>query len=416
MNERTILHVDLNNFYASVECSINPSIKDYPVAVGGNESERHGIILASNYHAKAFGIKTGSSIREAISICPDIIIVPPSFHIYSEISKRVREIFYKYSDKVEPFGIDEAWIDVTNSLLLYKSALNIAQLISQEIKDTFNLTVSIGISFNKIFSKLGSDYKKPDAITIITRENYKEIVWPLPVEDLMFVGKANKAKLNKLGIYTIGELANKNYDFLKINLGKMGEIIYYFANGFDNSEVAHKDDYTLPKSVGNSITTKVDINNLLEAKIVIFILSESIATRLKELDLMGSTISISYRDANLETLSRQVKLENPCDTTDLIAENAIMLLDDNYDFNIPLRSLGVAVSSLVSKFNNEQINFFYDNQKEYDKDIAIRNIKEKYGNDKIKRANSLVNKDIASFDPKGDHIIFPVGFKRDKNK
>ena len=235
--DRVILHCDMNSFYASVECLYNPSIRNKPVAVGGSVEKRNGIILAKNDVAKRFGVKTGDALWQARQKCPNLVIVPPDFKKYIKLSRLAVEIYNSYTNLVEGFGLDECWLDVTGSTHLFGSGEEIAEAIRQRVKTELGITCSIGVSFNKIFAKLGSDMKKPDAITVITKDNYKSTVWPLPVEDLLFVGRATKQKLNRYGIKTIGDLACSNLSFLETLLGKWGSYLWGYANGLDASTV-----------------------------------------------------------------------------------------------------------------------------------------------------------------------------------
>lgn len=229
---RTILHSDCNAFYASVECLINPRLQSYCVAVCGDVQARHGIILAKNQNAKEFGVKTGEPIWMAKKKCPQLVTVQADFARYLEFAKRVREIYLEYTDRVEPFGLDEAWLDVTGSARLFGSGKAIAEEIRRRVREEIGITVSIGVSFNKIFAKLGSDYQKPDAVTVISRDNFREIVWPLPSGELLYVGPATKKKLAAMGIYTIGDVARCRQELLRGNLGKWGDWLYTFANGW----------------------------------------------------------------------------------------------------------------------------------------------------------------------------------------
>ena len=291
--ERTILHVDINNCYASIECLHNPSLCGRPVAVGGNAQERHGIILAKNYQAKDFGVAVGQTLWEAKEKCPELVILPPNYDLYFKYSGYIREIFNMYTDMVEPFGIDEAWLDVSDSRLLFGGGSEIAEEIRSRVKRELGVTVSIGISFNKVFAKLGSDMKKPDAITVLSRNNYKQLAWPLPVENLLYVGSATKTKLYSKGIRTIGELAEAGPERLKKWLGKWGLTLYAFAHGDDISPVAKAGSERIIKSVGNSVTAPRDIQNSEQAKIIFFSLSESVAERLRGYALKGGKVHLS---------------------------------------------------------------------------------------------------------------------------
>lgn len=259
--ERTILHIDMNNFYASVECMLDPLLRNKPVAVCGNTEERHGIVLAKNYAAKAYGIKTGEANWEAKRKCPDLVIVPPHYEEYIKYSKLARQIYADYSDKIEPFGMDEVWLDATGTQRLFGNGECLASTIRERIKFELGLTVSVGVSFNKVFAKLASDMKKPDATTVLSADSWREKVWPLPVENLLGVGRATKIKMDRFNIKTIGDLAHADPELLVYRLKSRAQQLVNFANGIDHSTVLHK-DYVFPaKSIGHGITTLQDLEN-----------------------------------------------------------------------------------------------------------------------------------------------------------
>lgn len=263
--DRVIIHSDANCFYASVEMLYHPEFAGKPLAVGGDPEARHGIVLTANYIAKKHGVKTGIALWQARQACPDVIFVPPRMDLYLKFSSMLREIYGEYTDKIEPYGCDEAWLDVSDSSSLKGDGQKIAKEISARVKKELGITVSEGISWNKIYAKLGSDYKKPDAITEFNRENYKSLIWKLPVSDLLYVGRSTNRTLSKYGIHTIGDLACTDPDFLMKQLGKMGLVIHSFANGWDESPVA-PEGYSAPiKSIGNSMTTPRDLENDLDA-------------------------------------------------------------------------------------------------------------------------------------------------------
>ena len=278
------------------------------MAVSGNPEKRHGIILAKSEEAKKFGVKTGEAIWQAKKKCPQLITLPPNFSKYVEYSKSVKEIYYKYTDMVESFGLDEAWLDVTGSTRLFGNGYKIAQKIRNRIKKELDITVSIGVSYNKIFAKLGSDYKKPDAVTLINKSNYKHMVWSLPAEDLLYVGSATKKKLNSLGIFTIGQIANTPVDILKKNLGKWGQMLHSFANGNDTSTVALYGETSPVKSIGNSTTSPRDLKDITDVKIIMGVLADSVARRMREQGLSCMLVSITVRDNSLCSFTRQKKL------------------------------------------------------------------------------------------------------------
>lgn len=408
--EKTILHCDLNNFYASVEVMKNPSLKDKCVAVSGNPENRHGIILAKNENAKKFGIQTGEVIWQALQKCPDLILLPPHFHEYLYLSKLVKDIYKEYSDRVESFGLDEAWIDVSESIAIFGSGEKIAYEIKERVKDIYGLTLSIGVSFNKIYAKLGSDYKKPDAVTIFTKENYEEKIFPLPVEDLLFVGRATKRKLNEVGIMTIGDLANAPEYLIYNRLGKMGSIIHKFARGNDQSEVLLFDHSTKLKSVGNGITCKRDLMNIEDAKIVVYVLADSIATRLRRHRKKALCVRVHFRNNELFTFSRQKQLDYGSNLCEDIAKNALSLIEEHYNFEIPMRSISIATTNLYDEAEYHQLSFFSNYDKMDALERSIDKIRIKYGYRSIIRPLFLIDSDLSGFSPLEEHLIFPQNY------
>lgn len=410
-NDRVILHSDCNGFYASVECLHNPQLRDKPVAVSGDAENRHGIILAKNEIAKKYKVKTGEAIWQAKQKCPELVTVPPHFELYKRFSKMARRIYSDYTDRIENFGLDEAWLDITNGIESdgYKTALE----IKNRIKEELGITVSIGVSFNKIFAKFGSDYKKPDAITCITRENFKDIVWNSPTGDLLYVGKATKNKLNRIGIYTIGDIANTSPDILRKLLGKWGDLIYGFANGFDSSPVAHMNDNTEVKSIGNSTTTPRDMESFDDVKVVMYVLCDSVCRRLREQGFMAKTVGISIRDNELNSFTRQCTLENYTCLTKDITQSAFSLFKRSYKMQRPLRSIGVSVTDFVQNNIPHQINFLQNEEKliqneTLDKTLDV--LKKRFGNYIVQPAVLLNDRGLSSFNPKDDHVIHPVGY------
>ncbi len=355
MKERCILHVDMNNFFAAVECRGRDELRGLPVAVGGDQQARHGIILAKNYEAKKYGIRTGESIVEARRKCPRLVVLPPHYEEYVKISRAARAIYSDYTDRIEAFGIDECWLDVSDSAYLFGSGERIADEIRGRIKRELDVSVSVGVSFNKIFAKLGSDLKKPDATTVISRENFEEKVYPLAVEELLYVGRATKARLNLIGIYTIGELAYADPDLLSRCLGKNGLSLRNSARGWDSSPVMHKEaDYSV-KSVGNSTTAPRDIKTRREAEIVFAVLCESVAARLRAEGKKCTTVRISVRSNDLSWYSRQCKVE-PTYTEREIYRAAVGLYEREHESRA-VRSLGVCGADLCPE-SDDQISIF----------------------------------------------------------
>ena len=404
---RTILHSDLNNFYASVEVLKNPDLKGVPIAVCGSVEDRHGIVLAKNQIAKEYGVKTGEVLWQAKKKCPNLVNVPVDFPSYIAVSHKVREIYGRFTDRIEPFGIDECWLDVTESLKIFGSGEQIAEKIRKVIKEEIGVTVSVGVSYNKIFAKLGSDMKKPDAVTVITTENYKEKVWPLPVEDLLYVGHATKKKLNMVGIHTIGDLANTDEKFLTRMLGAWGKSLYTNANGFDLSPVVAQGEESTLKSIGNSMTDYKDLTCFDEVKTLLLLLSESVAARLRESGLgRAKTVKITVTDNKLQTFGKQVTLINPTKTAGEIASVAYNLFESLYKWENPVRGAGVSVSNFT--LGLEQLSFDFDGDKRKKQDLldtTVDKIRAKYGNTSLQRARILQDEKLAHTDIKGEHII-----------
>lgn len=413
MQERVILHSDINHCYAQIEEMRYPQLRKIPMAVGGHEEARHGIILAKNDLAKAFHIKTGESLREAYAKCPQLKIIHPDYEAYMYYTEQVKDIYREYTDKVESFGLDEAWIDLTQSVSLFGSGKEIAQKIQQRVWKELGLTVSIGVSYNKIFAKLGSDMRKPMGLVEITKENYQEVVWSLPIEDLFYVGRATKKKLHFYGIETIGELAKLPIGWMKDHLGKMGELIWWFANGEDVSEVALSAAKDPVKSVGNAITAPRDINTYEEAKIVYYVLVESVASRLRDDGLRGNVISISLRNKDLTWFSRQRKIAQGTNLAQEIMPVVLQLLQENYSFEQPLRTIGVTVSGIEEDGALTQLNLFVseeERQRQKQLEKSIDEIRNRFGFEKVRRCITLLTPELSSFNPKEDHVIHPVSF------
>lgn len=406
--ERQILHVDCNKFYASVECFLHPELKNKPVAVGGSEKSRHGIILTKNEIASKYGLTVGEPLWKAKQKCPELIIVPPNFPVYVEFSQRVRKILEDYTDLIEPFGLDECWIDVTGDY--FKSGIEIAEEIRVRVKKEIGITVSVGVSFNKIFAKLGSDYKKPDAITIITKDNYKDIVWNLPCDNLLMVGKATRKKLNYYGIYTIGDLANSDIDFLKGIFGKNAYMLQSYANGNDTSAVMHKNLSREIKSIGNSTTAPRDLINDDDIKIVFTALSESVARRMREHNLKGITLTISVRNSDLETFTRQCKIPCPTNVSSELTGFAMKLFKANYEWKKPVRSIGLSVTDfdyepiIQYDFNGNA----YHREKMEQLEKTIDKLKKRYGSFCIQKGTALLDIELSRFNPFEEHAMQPL--------
>lgn len=393
MFDRIILHVDLNNFYASVEQVLDPSLKGKAIAVCGDPDKRHGIVLAKSNLAKQSGVQTAEPIWQAKRKCPDLIVVPPHYSEYVKYSKMVREIYVKYTSQVESFGLDECWLDVTGSTNLFGSGLEIAERIRNEVKEvTGGLTVSIGVSFTKIFAKLGSDLKKPDAVSVISVDNYKKVAWNLSAKEMLYVGKSTYNKLKELNIHTIGDIANANKNMLIRVFGKSGEAMYNSANGFDDDYVKNYNIKHIPESIGNGTTTPQDITNRSDAKSVIYALCEMIGFRLREYGAVCEGVSISLRDVKLKHFSKQGHLDVATNSSDLIAKKALELLDNSYNFSkaFPLRTITVNTFKLSLGGDIVQSSLWNEvSEKKENLDKTIDRLRGKFGYNIVQRAVNI---------------------------
>ena len=354
---RSILHCDLNNFFASVEMLSRPELRNVPMAVSGDPNTRHGVILAKNQIAKKYGIYTPETVYSALKKCPNLVLVKPHYEEYVKYSKLVNDEYKKYTDRVEKFSIDEAFLDVTESIKIFGSPYEIAYKIKEEIKQKYNLTISVGVSFNKSLAKLGSDLKKPDAITVLDYENYKEKIYPLPVDMLIYVGKNTKNKLNKIGIKTIGDLAQSNkYRIIK-HLGKLGEQVYNYANGLDDDPVKYYYDKSQRKSVSKGITFSSDISEgkILEKELLK--ITSNVAFELRKMKLKASVISVTLKDSLFVSTSRQRKIDYS-NSFDEISKNVIDIFRDNYIEGVNIRYICVGASGLKSEDEDIQLNMF----------------------------------------------------------
>ncbi len=387
--DRTILHCDLNGFYAAVECIFRPELKDVPMAVAGNPENRHGIILAKNELAKKYKVQTAETIWQAKKKCPELVLVPPRHNEYERYSRLVNKIYEEFTDLVEPFGIDESWLDVTGVQHLFGNGVEIADKIRKTVRERLGLTISVGVSFNKVFAKLGSDYKKPDATTLITRDNYKQIVWPLPVSDLLYVGKSAKETLSKMYINTIGDLANSNRESIAKRLGKMGEMIHDYANGIDESPVRPAQERQSVKSVGNGLTFDHDLVGFEEIKFEVLGLADEVASRMRRYGVKCNVVSVTIKDPNFKSISRQKTLSSPTNITKEISDVSMEIIRSCWSDRAPIRTLTITGSNLTSgEHSVEQLTIFDDkdtfNKEKFEKiDNTVDKIREKYGKQSI---------------------------------
>lgn len=393
--DRVILHVDLNNFYASVECLHHPQLRDKPVAVGGDSQARHGIVLAKNELAKSCGVKTGEAIWQALEKCPPLVVVPPHFQQYLRFSRMARNIYLDYTDQMEPFGIDECWLDITGTLSAEKQGNRIAtgeaiaHQIRRRVREEMGVTVSVGVSFNKIFAKLGSDLKKPDAVTVISADNFRQQIWSLPVRELLYVGPATGRKLSGLGVNTIGDLATLSPQLLHSQLGKWGDMLWRYANGYDRSPVTRVGEESVIKSVGNSITAYRDLENEEDVRMILCVLCESVASRMRSHGLMGRTLSLSVRDNRLYSFERQMVLQRNTWSAEEMMRYSFQLFCRHWKWERPIRSLGVRMSELCGSDAPDQICLFTDYrqlQRQESIEKTVEQLRRRFGPHCIDRA------------------------------
>lgn len=356
--DRVILHCDMNSFYASVELLDHPQLATKPVAVCGNPNSRHGIILAKNELAKRCGVVTAETIWQAKSKCPDLEFLKPHHDKYKYYSDKINAIYDTYTDMVEPFSIDESWLDVTGSINLFGSGKEIADSIRHQVKKQLGLTLSAGVSYNKIFAKMGSEYKKPDATTEITRENFRELLWPLPSRELFFVGSVTADKLKKVGILTIGDIAKANLDFLISLLGKSGRQLYDYANGFDTSPVCLSCERQKIKSVGNGITFRRNLETQEDIRTSVIALSDTVAGRLRKYNMKCQGVKVDIKDPFFKTISRQKQLFVPTNLADEILRTSLELINTSWPATNPIRMLTITGINLCDENTSEQLSLF----------------------------------------------------------
>lgn len=389
MGNRVILHSDMNCFYASVEMMLNPSLRGKPVAVCGSTEDRHGIVLAKSQLAKQAGVKTGMVNWEAKRCCPGLIVVPPQYDQYLKYSKLARVIYGRFTDQVEPYGMDECWLDVTGSGYAGGNGMEIAEKIRRTVREELGLTVSIGVSFNKIFAKLGSDLKKPDAITEISEENFREKIWPLPASDLLYVGPRTNEKLAKYGIHTIGQLAGTDPDFLRRLLGVRGLDLWKYAAGRDESRVMHQDFVSPVKSIGHGITCTADLNNNEEVWKVMLELSQDVGHRLRVHGLDATGVQIAIRSNELWGKQYQAHFQAATRSPKDLADLGRKLFEQEYQWSTPVRAVCIRAIDLVPHGQPTQMNLFVD-QKRLDRrdqlDDAIEAIRRRFGKRSIIQA------------------------------
>ncbi|MCI7302140.1 MAG: DNA polymerase IV [Clostridiales Family XIII bacterium] len=395
--DRTILHCDMDGFYASVELLKYPQLKNHPVAVCGNPENRHGIILAKNAQAKKYGIKTAETVWQAKKKCPKLQLLPPHHHKYKEYSLKINEIYQRFTDMVEPFSIDESWLDVSASLKLFGTGREIADTLRETIKKELELTLSVGVSFNKIFAKMGSDYHKPDGTTVISRDNYKDILWPMNVRSMFFVGAATADKLNKTGIQTIGDLARADRMLLTALLGKQGSMLYEYANGLDSSPVSRYSEREKIKSVGNGTTFRRNLQGMDDIKVAVTALSDTVASRLRKYQMKGFGVKVDIKDPEFKVISRQKQLSAPTNLAEEIFHASIEIIASSWRLRDPIRMLTITAINLCDENESEQLSLFdlegHARQEQEKIERTIDNIRAKFGDNAI-NFGRVINNDI----------------------
>ena len=398
--DRVILHCDMNGFFASVELLSHPELQGRPMAVCGSPDKRHGIILAKNELAKRAGVVTAETVWQALKKCPDLQFVPPHMSKYKHYSRLINEIYQRFTDMVEPFSIDESWLDVTASQSLFGNGKEIADTIRETVKNELGLTLSAGVSFNKIFAKMGSEYKKPDATTIITRENYREILWPLPAGEMFFVGKSTAQKLSSAGINTIGDIAMANPDVLEGMLGKQGRQLWKYTNGLDTSPVTRVGNAERIKSVGNGVTFTRDLITEDDIITAVTSLSDTVAGRLRKYGMRAYGVKVDIKDPYFKVISRQKQLFTPTNLASEISKNAIDIIHASWKKGSPIRMLTITGINLTDEFFNEQLSLFegdgISRKKGEQIERTMDEVRRKYGNSSIGFA-TVIDNDIGAF-------------------
>ena len=355
MTERVILHCDCNGFFASVEMLSRPELKSVPMAVAGDPESRHGIILAKNELAKACGVRTAETIWQAKQKCPDLVLVSPHHQKYHEISKQVNRIYLDYTDLVDPFGIDESFLDVTGSMHLFPmTPKELADVIRARVRQEIGITISVGVSFCRVFAKLGSDYKKPDATTVINRENFRDIVYPLPVGDMLYVGQRTAKSLLSVGIRTIGDLAAADPVRLKALLGEAGTQLWRYATGRDTDPVHAYDQRQRPKSIGNGMTFRRNIVGEEEIRAGVSALVDAVVARMREENCKCTVLQVQVKNPEFRTVQRQCTLSRATWLQRELVTRAMELIRQCNGYGNMIRALTVTAAGLVTTDETEE--------------------------------------------------------------
>ncbi|MBE7075364.1 MAG: DNA polymerase IV [Clostridiales bacterium] len=390
MKERVIFHCDANSFYASVEVANNPQYAGKPVAVSGNPKTRTGIILTKNHIAKKYGVLTGEAIWQAKQKCPNLICLPPNHKLYSLYSIKLRKLYEKYTDKVESFGIDECWLDVTETIKFFGSAQDLAYKIKEEVKSTLGITISVGISFCKIFAKLGSDLKKPDAITTINKEDYEKIVYPLPITHIIGIGKRLELRFNKLGINTLGDITRLPDFILKKKFGIIGLNLKQKLLGNDFEIVKNCEEHEPPKSIGNGTTTILDVYSKNEILCVVTALCDEISSRLRLGNFVAGGISVTLKTADFQHFHKSNKMAYRTNSLSDLSKNVMQLIDSFWQYNEPIRAIRIC-SFYLSNAKELQLDMFSNTNKNNNLNSCLDTIRSKYGYYSIAPASTIKN-------------------------
>lgn len=412
--ERVILHCDANSFYASCELVYRPALRGLPVAVCGSTEERHGIVLAATREAKKCGVKTAMVNWEARQICPGLIMIPPDYGRYIHFSRRLRNMYEQYTDRVEPFGMDECWLDVSGANMDIAQGLRIADALREQARQELGITLSVGISFNKPFAKLGSDLKKPDASTVISRENFRDVVWPLPVDEMIGIGDRMKRKLQGRYIATLGDLARQDVAYMQGAFGKVGVILQRYAAGEDTTPVMLTQDSLEVKSVGNSITAPQDMMTMEDVYCVLYVIADSVSARLREIGMRGRCLSVMVRDAQMRCVGAQRTVHfHTAQAEEMVPVAMDILHFKGFDTMLPYRSIGISMGSLELITRPVQLDLLGQTARR-DKlerlSHAVDSLHARFGDRSIQRGLALANPLYNTIVPKSDHVVHPIGW------
>lgn len=411
---RVILHCDANSFYASCELVYRPALRGLPMAVCGSTEERHGIVLAATREAKKYGIKTAMVNWEARRLCPELVVIPPDYGRYINFSHRLRNMYERYTDRVEPFGLDECWLDVSGPDVDIGQGLRIADALREQAKQELGITLSVGISFNKPFAKLGSDLKKPDASTMISQDNFRDVVWPLPTDEMIGIGNRMKRKLQARYINTIGDLAQQDVAYMQGAFGKVGVILQRYAAGEDTSPVMRSQDSVEVKSVGNSITAPQDMYTLEDVYCVLYVIADSVSARLREIGMRGRCLSVMVRDAQMRCVAAQRTVQfHTAQAEEMVPLAMDILHCKGFDSMLPYRSIGISMGSLEATDRPVQLDMLGQTARR-DKlerlSHAVDSIHARFGDRAIQRGLALANPLYNTIIPKSDHLVHPIGW------